>query len=116
VSPASLLLPRFDGLPVRELAGGLRLVEATTRRSRRRGLGGLTSLPPDQALEIPTSSVHTFTMGFSLDLIWRAKDGRVLRVDRDVPRWRMRTCLRARSVIETAAGQADAFCAGLDRG
>jgi uncharacterized membrane protein (UPF0127 family) len=114
VQPSSLL-PRFAGLPVRELNDGLVLVEAKTHRSRRRGLGGLAALPPDQGLEIPTSSVHTFTMAFALDLIWRDNAGRVLRVDANVGRWRMRTCLRARSVIETAAGQAEAFLAALDQ-
>ena len=107
------LLDRFDGLPVTELPGGLRLVEAKTHRSRRRGLGGLEMLPSDQGLEIPTSSIHTYTMRFSLDLIWRSRDGTVLRVDRNVPRWRMRTCLGARTVIEVSAGAADAFLAAL---
>ena len=109
----SPLLPRFDGLPVHELPGGLRLVEARTRRSRRRGLGGLDALPADQGLEIPTASIHTYTMHFPLDLIWRARDGAVVRIDRDVPRWRMRTCLRARTVIEVSAGAADGFLAAL---
>jgi hypothetical protein len=35
----------------------------------------------------------------------------VVRVDRDVPPRRMRTCMRARSVVEVAAGRADAFLA-----
>ena len=50
-------------------------------------------------------------MRFALDLIWLAKDGTLVRVDRSVPRARMRICLKARSVVETAAGQADAFLA-----
>ncbi|HET9073353.1 MAG TPA: DUF192 domain-containing protein [Solirubrobacteraceae bacterium] len=110
---ASELLSRFDGLAVSELPGGLRLVQASTRRARRRGLGGLKDLPADQGLEIATTAIHTFTMHFPLDLIWRARDGRVVRVDRAVPRGRIRTCLRARSVIEVATGAADGFLAGL---
>jgi uncharacterized membrane protein (UPF0127 family) len=100
---------RFSGLPARELPGGTTVILAKTRRSRRRGLGGLASMPADQGLEIPTQSVHMFTMKFALDLIWLGKDGSVVRVDRDVRWGRMRTCLRARSVIEVSAGGADAF-------
>jgi hypothetical protein len=103
---------RFDGLPRRELADGLAVIEAQTGRSRRRGLARLDSLAPERALHIPKCpAVHTFGMRFALDLIWLAKDGTLVRVDRSVPRARMRICLKARSVVETAAGQADAFLA-----
>ncbi|MBO0767405.1 MAG: DUF192 domain-containing protein [Solirubrobacterales bacterium] len=104
---------RFDGLPTRELAGGLTLIDAKTHKSRRRGLGGLESLPPEQALQIPTSSVHTFSMKFPLDLIWLSRDGTVVRVDREIPRGKMRACFKAKSVIEVAAGHADAFVDAL---
>jgi uncharacterized membrane protein (UPF0127 family) len=50
-------------------------------------------------------------MRFALDLIWLGKHGQVVRIDRDVPPRRLRTCLRARSVVEANAGQADAFIA-----
>lgn len=103
---------RFAGLPQRELPGGLTLVEASTRKSRRRGLAALDSLPADHALLIPRCpAVHTFGMRFALDLIWLGKGGVVVRVDRGVTSRRMRACLRARSVVETAAGAADAFLA-----
>jgi uncharacterized membrane protein (UPF0127 family) len=100
---------RFAGLPRRTLAGGLTLVDAKTGKARRRGLAGLDSLPSDHALLIRTLSVHTFGMRFPLDLIWLDKHGTAIRVDRDVPSKRMRACWRARSVVETVAGQADAF-------
>ena len=103
---------RFRGLPVTDLPDGLRLIEARTRSSRRRGLARLDSLPADAALHIPqTPSVHTFGMRFALDLIWLRKDGSVARVDRDVGPRRLTFCPRARSVIETVAGAADAFIA-----
>jgi uncharacterized membrane protein (UPF0127 family) len=103
---------RFDGLPRRELGDGRIVIDAQTHKSRRRGLARLAWLAPEQALHIPQCpAVHTFGMRFALDLIWLAKDGTVVRVDRDVGRARMRLCLKARSVIETAAGQADAFLA-----
>jgi uncharacterized membrane protein (UPF0127 family) len=104
--------PRFDGLARRELGDGRVVIEAQTRRSRRRGLARLDSLAPEQALHIPQCpAVHTFGMRFALDLIWLARDGTVVRVDHDVPRGRMRICVKARSVVETRAGQAAAFLA-----
>ena len=109
--PSDSHAERFDGLPRRDFHNGLTVVDAQTRKARRRGLARLDSLAPDHALQIKTVSVHTFGMRFSLDLIWLAKDGTVVRVDHDVPAGRMRTCLKARSVVETVAGHADAFLA-----
>lgn len=100
---------RFAGLPRRTLAGDVILVQASTGKARRRGLSRLDALPPDHALRIRTTSVHTFGMRFALDLIWLDKHGGVVRVDRDVPPKRVRACWRARSVVETLAGHADAF-------
>lgn len=51
-------------------------------------------------------------MRFALDLIWLDKGGAVVRVDRAVPPRRLRLCVRARSVVETVAGNADAFVSG----
>jgi uncharacterized membrane protein (UPF0127 family) len=103
---------RFRGLPVRQLANGLRLIEARTHRSRRRGLARLDALAPDMALHIPgTLSVHTFGMRFALDLIWLDTDGAVTRIDRDVGPRRITFCRRGRSVVETVAGTADEFVA-----
>jgi hypothetical protein len=57
--------------------------------------------PPADGLLLPgTRSVHTFGMRFALDLHWLDGDGAVVRVDRAVPPRRVRTCLRARSVLE----------------
>lgn len=103
---------RFAGLPRTELGGGLVLIEAKTHRSRRRGLARLDRLPPNHALHIPqTPSVHTFGMRFALDLIWLGKDGSIVGIDRDVAPGRIVFSRGARSVIETVAGQADAFVA-----
>jgi uncharacterized membrane protein (UPF0127 family) len=100
---------RFAGLPRRTLTGGVSLVEASTGKARRRGLSRLDSLPPDHALRIRTVSVHTFGMRFPLDLIWLDKHGAAVRVDRDVGPNRLRACFRARWVVETLGGHADAF-------
>jgi uncharacterized protein len=120
VSPGECTLPRvpaaaeerFEGLPVTEYGDGLVVVEARTHRSRRRGLAKLDQLHPDHALLIPKCpAVHTFGMRFALDLIWLGSGGTVVRVDRDVAPRRMKLCTRARTVVETGSGRADAFLA-----
>ena len=104
--------PRLDGLPGRDLPGGLRVAEAATRASRVKGLARLDAMPASTALHIPRCrSVHTFTMRFPLDLIWLDKAGRVVRVDSQVPPRRLKSCLRARSVVEARGGTADTFLA-----
>ena len=107
--------PRLDALPARRLEGGRRVACAARRRERMRGLARLDAMPDDYALLIPRCrSVHTFTMRFPLDLIWLGRDGRVVRIDENVPPRRLRTCVRARSVVEANAGTARAFVsAGL---
>lgn len=103
---------RFEELPAVELGDGLVVHEATTWASRRDGLSGLPELPVAWGLHIaPCRSIHMFGMRFPLDLVWVDKDGGVARVDTDVAPRRMRTCLKARSVIEVAAGQGEAFAA-----
>ena len=101
---------RLEPLAATELPGGLRVHEARRAGERRRGLAGLDDLPPDRGLLLPrTRSVHTIGMRFALDLLWLDGDGALVRIDRGVPPRRMRGCMRARSVIEVRAGEADAF-------
>jgi uncharacterized membrane protein (UPF0127 family) len=79
---------------------------ARSRWARLRGLA-LRREPPGEALLIPRCrSVHTFGMRFALDLVWLGRGGRVLRIDRDVPPWRLRSCRGAVEVLELAAGGA----------
>ncbi len=104
--------PRLDALPGRLVAEGLRVAEAHGRVARTRGLAGLDALPAGHALHIPRCrSVHTFGMRFALDLIWLDARGAPVRVDRAVAPRRLRTCVKARSVIEVRAGAAGAFLA-----
>ena len=111
-SSASARSERLDALPGRDLPGGLRVAEAHTRAARLKGLAKLDAMPPTMALHIPKCwSVHTFTMRFPLDLIWLGKGGEVLRIDRAVAPRRLKSCVRARSVVEANAGTADAFVA-----
>jgi uncharacterized protein len=106
---------RLAGLEEVTLDGGLTLLVARTFRQRRRGLAKMTPLPAGHALRIlKCNSIHTFGMRFALDLVWLARDGRVLRVDHGVAPRRMKLCVRARSVVETGAGEGDAFATALD--
>jgi len=78
-------------------------MEIVVARGLRRlvGLIGRRAWPAGVALEIPhCRSVHTFGMRFALDLVWLGRAGEVVRVDRAVPPWRVRSCRRARSVLE----------------
>jgi uncharacterized membrane protein (UPF0127 family) len=109
---AAAACPRLDSLPARELDAGLRVHEARTTRVRMLGLAFLDSLPYDRALRFERcSSVHTFGMRFPLDLVWLDRDEKVVRVDREVPRRRLKACRGARTVVECGAGQADMFLA-----
>lgn len=106
---------RLAALPARALPGGLWVAEARTRAARLRGLAGLAGIGAAEALHLPkTRSVHTFGMRFALDLVWLDRSGGVVRVDRAVPPRRLRTCLRARSVVELAAGSAEAYLTAVD--
>ena len=96
--PAVPLPPPLDAIDVRR---------AHTPFARLVGLAGLPALPPRVGLLLPrTRSIHTFGMSFALDLLWLDRDGRVLRVDRDVPPGRFRACRAADSVVEVLAGHA----------
>lgn len=105
---------RLAGLEARELPGGLVVHEARRFRDRSDGLGGLDALPPGHGLHIHRCrSVHTVGMRFPLDLVWLGRDGGVVRVDEGVAPRRMRTCLRARTVVECNAGEGQAFARAL---
>lgn len=107
---------RFAGLERVALAGGLTLLIAGDRRSRRRGLAHLDAegLPAGWALGFGRCrSVHTIGMRFALDLVWVDADGAVVRVDRAVGPRRVRTCRGARGVLEAAAGEGPTFAEAL---
>lgn len=80
---------------------------AFSSADRKRGLLGRDGLAPGQALVIaPTNLVHTFAMRFPIDILFVARDGRVLKVSRAVPPRRIAGSLRGFAVIEMAAGEA----------
>jgi uncharacterized membrane protein (UPF0127 family) len=105
---------RFGGLATEPAGAGLVLHVARRFGERRRGLARMAPMPPHHALRIVrTRSVHTFGMRFALDLVWIGARGEVVRIDRGVPARRLKLCLRARSVVETCAGQGDRFADAL---
>ena len=74
--------------------------------TRRKGLLGRDGLPAGHALIIaPCSLIHTFRMTFAIDVIFAARDGRVLKVCADVQPGRIRGAFQAFAVVEMAAGQ-----------
>ena len=83
--------------------------------ARRRGLLGRTELALDAAVIIaPCSAVHTFGMKFAIDVIFAARDGRVVNMARAVGPRRVATAWGAFAAIEMAAGEASRH--GLNAG
>jgi len=96
---------RLAKLETHVLPGGVRLFVARSRRARLFGLALLPRAPPaGWALLLPKCrSVHTVGMRFALDLVFIDAGGRVLRVTRRVPPWRVVSCRGAAAVIEAPA-------------
>jgi uncharacterized protein len=77
---------------------------ASSRRERLLGLAFKREVPAGTGLLLPRCrSVHTFGMRFALDLVWLDGRGDVVRIDHAVPPRRVRSCRRARSVVELPA-------------
>jgi uncharacterized protein len=81
------------------------LLTAFDSKSRRTGLLNHDTLPEGSALIIaPSQAIHTFSMRFSIDVAFVAKDGLVLKVRHRVPPRRIALSWRAFAVIELPAG------------
>jgi uncharacterized protein len=92
-----------------------RLEIAGDSASRKRGLLGRSHLPDGTGLVIaPTNAIHTFFMRFPIDVVFVARDGRVLKVSRHLPSWRIAVGWGAYAVVELAADAATAL--GIDVG
>ena len=114
-----LLKASADGLALyaigRDAPVATVLEAAFDSTSRNRGLLGRDALAADTALVIaPCSAVHTFAMRFPIDVIFAARDGRVVKIRHSVPASRIAVGLGAFAVIEMAAGAA--VRAGLHAG
>ncbi len=82
---------------------------ADTSKTRRTGLLKHSGLKAGEGLWIkPCEAVHTFGMKFPIDVLFINKKGRVLKVRRSMPRWRMSASLLAHSVLELPSGTAAA--------
>jgi len=85
------------------VAGSVEL--AVTRAARKKGLLGRDGLAHDQALLIvPCSSIHTWFMRFPIDVIFAARDGRVLKTRSAIGPWRIFAALGAYAAVELPAG------------
>jgi uncharacterized membrane protein (UPF0127 family) len=107
-----LLDDRTGSLALRVEGGSLTVANvvetAFDSGSRKRGLLGRDGLAADHALVIaPCNLIHTFRMTFAIDVVFAARDGRVLKVCSDVRPGRIRGAFRAFAVVEMAAGQAE---------
>ena len=81
------------------------LLTAFDSASRRKGLLDHDSLADGSAMIIaPTSAIHTFAMRFTIDVMFVSKDGRVLKVRRDVKPRRIAAAWRAFAVVALPAG------------
>ena len=80
---------------------------AGTSAERRRGLLGYDKLDDDEAMYLaPCQWIHTFCMRFPIDVVFRAKDGRVLAVHHNLkPNRLSRPVFHAEGVLELSAGR-----------
>ena len=98
-----VVLTRDDGSVICE-----RCVVADRILPRMKGLLGKRELVAGEGLLIqPAPSIHTFFMRFPIDVVFLAKNGKVMKVAANVGAWRMRSCRRAFAVLELAAGEAE---------
>jgi uncharacterized membrane protein (UPF0127 family) len=78
---------------------------ATTRSARRVGLLGRDHLDADAAMVLaPCLAVHTAFMRFPIDIAFVDRQGRAVRLVRDLAPWRMAIAPRAYAAIELPAG------------
>lgn len=89
------MIGRFAGQAVIESTGEVlaeRLHVADTWWSRLRGVQFLREFPAtDGLLLVPCSSVHTFCVRFSLQVLFVDRDSQVIDVHENVPPWRVVT-------------------------
>jgi uncharacterized membrane protein (UPF0127 family) len=85
------------------------LIPAFDRSTRNKGLLGRQSLERGSAMILaPCSSVHTFFMKFPIDIIFVARDGRVVKICERRRPWRLALGLGAFAVVELPAGALEA--------
>ena len=81
------------------------LLTAFDSATRNKGLLGRDALDPRSAMIIaPCSAEHTCFMRFAIDVVFVARDGRVIKMRPAVAPWRIAAAFGAFAVIELAAG------------
>jgi len=81
------------------------LEAAVDSRSRRRGLLGRDGLAEGHAFVLaPCSAIHTCFMRFPIDVLFVARDGRVLKIVEQIGAWRVTASLRAFAASERRTG------------
>jgi len=81
---------------------------ADTAPARNRGLLKRTGLSSGEGLWIvPCEGVHTIGMKFPIDVVFLSRKKKVLKIRREMKRWRMAICLRGHSVLELPAGMCE---------
>ena len=81
---------------------------ADTSAKRRTGLLKHKSLEPGHGLWIvPCEAVHTWFMKFRIDVAFLNKKRQVVKMRKNMGRWRMAMSIRAHSVLELPAGTLD---------
>ena len=83
------------------------LETAFDSRSRNRGLLGRTALIDTALVLAPCNAIHTFFMKFPIDVVFADRSGRVVRVVKSLPAWRIAMAPRAYATIELPAGHAE---------
>lgn len=81
-----------------------RYILATSFWTRLKGLLGSTRAEIADCILLiaPCRSIHTYGMGYEIDVAFVDEDGVVLRAERDVPRCRTLKCRQAKMVLERA--------------
>lgn len=86
---------------------GIKVFVTETAHERMRGLLGRDHMPPDQALLLKRCrSIHTFGMGFAIDVLFLDRHARIAAIHHDVPKRRMLLNLRAIQTLEMSSGAA----------
>ena len=102
--PPHCLRNTRSGLPI-----ATNIDTAFDSADRRRGLLGRDSLPAGGAIVIaPTFLVHTFGMRFAIDILFVARDGRVVKTRHAVPARRIAGAFGAFAVVELPTGAIEA--------
>lgn len=108
VSPAG---KSASGQTLRVVSSGIVIATsvelARDSTARRRGLLGRNHLPLDTAMIIaPCTAIHTFGMRFAIDVIFAARNGRVLKVTAALEPRRVAFARGGFAAIEMASGEA----------